>query len=384
MTTKSNLPTHIKTTSSRYGDISYFESDQVIGKSLQEYGEWAQKEIDFLLSLIQHGDQVIDIGACYGTHTLAFSKKVGKAGLVQSIEANPLNFEVLKNNIIQNNLTNVNLENLAVSNEEGSVSITSSFLYNAGNPGAIPANFKNNQHHICESGEIFNVKIKRLDQFKFNRCSLIKIDAGKMEFQILEGASMLLDMFRPYVYAECISMSQGADMLKYMDAKRYASFFHCEEAYNPDNFKNNRINIFGDAREASIFFVPEETLHRLDINYINRYNLIPLKDLDDLVLGMLWKPQYKHEILAFTEAAGIIGTDFFLNASEQKILKEQIAKSEEQVQLLTAQINEFETSKSWNLLILLRKIREKIAPKNSFREHLLIKIRSLLFTRWKG
>ncbi len=45
----------------RYGLLTYFKSDPVVGCSLREYGEWAQKEIESLKSITKLGDIVIDV-----------------------------------------------------------------------------------------------------------------------------------------------------------------------------------------------------------------------------------------------------------------------------------------------------------------------------------
>jgi hypothetical protein len=60
----------IETRPCRYGLISFFKNDTVISRSLRDYGEWAQAEIEFLLALIGSRDTVLDIGAFIGTHTL--------------------------------------------------------------------------------------------------------------------------------------------------------------------------------------------------------------------------------------------------------------------------------------------------------------------------
>jgi len=63
----------IETMACRYGMMSFFKTDNTISRSLKEYGEWAQAEIDFLLYFIGSRDTVLDIGAFIGTHVLAFA-----------------------------------------------------------------------------------------------------------------------------------------------------------------------------------------------------------------------------------------------------------------------------------------------------------------------
>ena len=100
---------NIETTSGRYGTMSYLKNDLILGRSLREYGEWAQGELNLLLDLIDVGSTVIDVGAFMGTHTLAFARHVGPEGQVYAFEPHPVAFSLLRLNIEQNDLSNVEL-----------------------------------------------------------------------------------------------------------------------------------------------------------------------------------------------------------------------------------------------------------------------------------
>lgn len=52
----------------------------------------------FACEFINEGDVVIDAGACFGDHTIAYSKAVGDKGQVVAVEAGPV-FECLKHNV---------------------------------------------------------------------------------------------------------------------------------------------------------------------------------------------------------------------------------------------------------------------------------------------
>lgn len=58
----------------RYGKFNVIDNDTVISHSVRVYGEWAQKEIDFLAHFIKPGYFVIDAGAFIGTHSVAFHR----------------------------------------------------------------------------------------------------------------------------------------------------------------------------------------------------------------------------------------------------------------------------------------------------------------------
>ena len=324
----------LETKPCRYGVITYFKSDQVIGRSLREYGEWAQYEIDFLLNFIREGDTVVDVGSFIGTHTLAFAKYVGKSGFVYAFEPNPLAYKVLEMNIQQNNLTNVRLFNIALSDEEGTVYVSRFSQELASNPGAfslVTKEGKNSTHGI-------EIKTARLDDLKIQQCRLIKIDVERMESKVIVGAGQLLDYLRPLVYMECLSMEDGARIISIMKKKGYEPFVHSVPAFNPNNFRKNDINFFGMSRDLNIFFVPSEEVLLLCLQSPKFKELVHVSTLDDLVLMLLHKPQYKDEVLVKTEAASVIGNKFWANEPELQRLQVRLEEQEQEIQALQGQL----------------------------------------------
>lgn len=337
MTTRDDLADLLETTPCRYGKMSYFKADQVIGASLREYGEWAQRELDLLLRLVQKGDWVVDAGAYIGTHTLAFAQRVGKTGQVLALEPNPCSFEVLTRNITQNRLANVRAECSAVSNKEGVLRLPGSCRDISNNPGGTSLLAEETGPDGDTSG-LVSVPVKRLDQYKISHCALLKIDVEGMETLVLEGAQKLLQTLRPLVYAECLSVANGAAMLAFMTARDYTGLLHCELAYNPANFRGNTRDLFGTAREANIIFIPTEKLHEFNKRVGRQVELTPLDTLDDLVIGMLRKPQYKQEVLDRTQAAAVVGNDFWLNLPERRYFERELAERTALVQRLENEI----------------------------------------------
>src|SRR5919109_4354498 len=123
----------VETRACRYGLMSFFKNDTIVSRSLREYGEWAQAEIEFLLALVGSRDTVLDIGAFIGTHTLAFARRLNGGGEVYAFEPQRVFFEVLKKNVIQNGLANVKLFNVAVSEEVSRAEISGLDVRSAGN-----------------------------------------------------------------------------------------------------------------------------------------------------------------------------------------------------------------------------------------------------------
>ena len=348
----------LETKPCRYGLLSYFKSDSVIGRSLREYGEWAQKEVDFLVDFIRPGDTVVDVGAFIGTHTVAFAHHVGDAGLVYAYEPNPLAYKVLEVNVQQNNLSNVRLFNVGLAAKKRVFYISEFAPGLVDNPGAFSLVMKEVKKQK-DSVHGMAVELVPLDEFELQECRLIKIDAEGMEGEVIDGAHGLLERLRPLVYAECLSIENGARLIAIMREKGYEAFMHCVSAYNPDNFRKNDRNFFGKAQETNIFFSPNEDILSLCVRSKKFRELIPVSTLDDLALVLLRKPQYKHEVLAGTKAANIIGNEFWANELELDQLRAQLEQFQVELSDAQAQI-EAEREKRQNLEQELQRLYQRL------------------------
>ena len=89
----------------RDGLMVYNKNDLFIGKSIKEYGEWSQDEIDLCKQILNPRDVVIEVGSNIGSHTLALSKIVNQ-GVVYAFEPQNVVFQNLCANISINSRTN--------------------------------------------------------------------------------------------------------------------------------------------------------------------------------------------------------------------------------------------------------------------------------------
>ena len=362
MNINSNIEKHLETKYCRYGIISFFKNDIYIGRSLDEYGEWAQIELDFLLQFIRPGDVVIDIGAFIGTHSIAFGQKVGPKGKVIAIEPQNNAFQVLKKNIEQNNLTNIKIFKKAVSNISGTILIEQPDLDNDVNlasftlAGITPDKDSKSKHKQ-------NIDVIILDQIISGSCDLIKIDVEGMEILVLEGAADTLRNSRPLVFAECLSVQDGWNMVEFMQKNNFVAYLHNELSFNPNNFRQSMNNIFGMARETNIIFIPEEKLSTLRKagNYFD--GCIEIHKIDDLVLGLLKKPQYKDDVLSWTTAAKIFGNTFWANEQELFAKNNVLEKHTGEIALLEKMVQ----SKNQEISLL----QDLVATKNLYVESII-------------
>jgi FkbM family methyltransferase len=305
-----------KLAKSRYGDILYFKEDLYLGKSLEVYGEWAQNELNFMRKyLIREGDTVIDAGSFIGTHVLAFSSIVGDTGFVYGFEPNPYSFIVLEKNIKKNNIHNAKVINIGLGARNEVLNVMDVDFEAALSLGSLKL-FKEHDGN----NPYVNVQVETLDSLNISRCNFMKIDVEGMEVKVLEGAEKLIKSHSPIIYAECNSAQDGWPIVEFLRGYGYEIYLHSDLSFNEDNYFKNSVNIFNKSRELAVVGVPQDRAIDFKNNKEFVSVAVPIYSLDDLVMCLIKKPQYKSEVLMFTSGASFWGNDFWLNEVELESL----------------------------------------------------------------
>jgi FkbM family methyltransferase len=219
----------------RHGLFSYHINDTVIGKSMEQYGEWKEQDIVLLRQLIKPGSIVVDVGAYIGSHTLPLAQMTRPNGKVHAFEPQRLAFQLLCANIALNSLDNVFTHNTAIADKNGSARVP---MITLDKPGDYSRFNSENQ----TSGE--TVSIYTLDQLQVSRLDLIKIDVSGMELQVLSGAANNIQKFRPMMFIYCDPVNKPEALLSAVLEMGYRCWWHIAEYYNPGNFFQNPDNIF--------------------------------------------------------------------------------------------------------------------------------------------
>lgn len=252
----------------RRGFISYFKNDDTIGRSIFKYGEWAENEISFLKNLIPQSGTVVDIGSNIGTHAIAFSELVGDRGIVLAFEPQRLAHQILCANIVLSGFTNIYTHWCALSDHSGYLEESKIDYREPGqNFGAVF--FRENKE---SDFNYRSISVRKLDDFSLEKCDLIKIDAEGMEEKVLSGSIQTIKNKRPIIYFEAAGWEWIQGVEKFFSDKDYSLYLHFVNAYNPNNFQNNKENIFGEAKERNIIAIPKE-----------KHNLLS-SQMSDLVL----------------------------------------------------------------------------------------------------
>ncbi|MGJ7606385.1 FkbM family methyltransferase [Variovorax sp. LT1R20] len=284
----------------RYGRMHLLGRDSIVSESLALYGEWAQREIDFLAHFIAPDATVLDIGAFIGTHTLAFSTLVGEQGTVIAFEPRAEAFGLLSRNVQDNQRTNVRLHQRGVSDAPATIT-----LHRLA-PGAL-TNFAGlaleDDDAGAASGPAYEVPLVTVDSLALSAVGLLKIDVEGMERQVLDGARETIATFQPAVFAEANSISAGLKILDWCQASGYECLGHLTDAFNPGNFNGETRNIFDDGKELNLLLLPSGRAIPPGAPRV-----FPIDNADDIAALLLHKPQYPHEVLSLanrTEGPGL-------------------------------------------------------------------------------
>jgi FkbM family methyltransferase len=153
-------------------------SSQWIARKLIIRGTYEPDVLALIAKLLKPGDTAVDIGANIGWHTLHMSAAVGSTGKVLSVEPDPENIRLLKENASRNNCLNVSIGEFAVGAETG----RARFYVNSASRG------HQGLFDHSGSGDAIDVEIRRTaDVIDPIRPKLIKIDVEGAEPEVWAG-----------------------------------------------------------------------------------------------------------------------------------------------------------------------------------------------------
>ena len=247
----------------KHGIFSYYSNDQYIGKSLSEYGEWSEAEVDLLKELLTDNENIIEVGSNIGTHTIPLAKQVLNGGFVYAIEPQYQNHKLLLDNIMNNELKNVKALKIAISSKEGEAYMNTfdeNITSNYGNARIFGANFKNAE----------SVTVKTLDQLFYDdikerkSIKLIKCDAEGQELYIILGSKKIIDEYKPILYLENSDIPTSKALIEKIKHMGYILYWHLPKLYNPDNFLKNTKNIFPKIVSTNMLCIHRSTKIKLN------------------------------------------------------------------------------------------------------------------------
>ena len=198
----------------------YWIPDYNTDTYLNDQKEWISKFLKYLNT--STGLKIwIDIGANKGTISEIIKQNSNDCDKIWLFEPAPDSYKLLCNKF--KNDSNVKVWNLALSNYNG----TNNFFINKKNPMS-GFNFleKSMFSFNLEDYDTVCSQVSALDNLKIPvgyQIPFIKIDAEGQDFHILQGASSILNIYRPYVLFE-FSGLLGSDTFNFKPMDMYHFF----------------------------------------------------------------------------------------------------------------------------------------------------------------
>jgi FkbM family methyltransferase len=238
----------------RHGWFLANSADHYIGAALIEYGEVAELEVKFLLSLVRPGDVVVEVGSNIGALSVPLAKAVGSDGLLVAFEPQPAIFRTLCANLALNSLSSVQTNQLGVGAQRDVMTIPSE-----------AANYRTEPHNsgsmqLDHAGGGISVDVVTLDQILVNVSSirLLKIDVEGMEARVLEGAAAMIKKHRPLIFVENDRPANRSALSAHIMALDYRLFWVVTDLYNPNNFFGSVRNHYLNDASFDMVCVPRE------------------------------------------------------------------------------------------------------------------------------
>jgi FkbM family methyltransferase len=308
-----DIPPKLAMVTTRHGKMSIPTDDTIIGKSLQLYGEWAMLELEKIMAFIPQGSTVVDVGACFGTHALAFAQATGTTGRVIAIEASRQNASILQQNTKpQDGYAKIEIIKAAVADREG---LFFDEHLAGDNSGGTYLSVQSEESTETGIGSV------TLDSLELENVSLVKLDIEGMEAAALSGGADLLDRNRPVIFSEVNTLSDCSNVMRVLDAWDFRYFATVSNAFNPDNFNEYATDIFTGGSEVGLFSIPAERVSDY-VEQIEQHNLVAIENIDDLLKVLMLSPQYALNLLMSDDLQPMLKT------ASAPVWKEDLAKQQ--------------------------------------------------------
>jgi FkbM family methyltransferase len=240
-----------------FGPMFHYADDEVIGRSLRQYGQWAIDEIALITHIMraeEPGD-FIDLGANVGTHTVAIARLFPDRA-VFAFEANPRTHQLLSTNVTANGLTNAAVFNYLIAETTALSRVVTNIADIGRNLGAIgfqvvPIETRAGQLMLQASVD---------DLFPPDRrAAFIKNDVEGMEAKALLGARDLLQRCRPAIYFENGVRSTAGPLFDDLVELGYATYWHINFPFDEQNYRGSTHNAFGGSVEIGTLCVHRDS-----------------------------------------------------------------------------------------------------------------------------
>ena len=233
----------------RYGQLAVPDGDDLIGRFLERFGEWAWLEAVFVASLLPEGARVLDGGAFVGTFGLGVAQ-LRPLGFLCCIEANSVVISALKSNIkARTACPTMVLEALlgdpATHARRGHAQ--------AGNIGSTSFAGPDDPDAAVATGVATLADLR----VAYGAFDLIKLDIEGMELEVLRGDAVHLAQGRTALWLEANEDFRTLEVAQLLRSWGLDLFYFAFPAFNPNNFNGNSRPVYPFAFEAGLLAAPQ-------------------------------------------------------------------------------------------------------------------------------
>lgn len=178
-----------------FGSLHNIRFPDAIQRSIFYFGVWEPAITAFVKGSLSPGDTFVDIGANVGYYACLASKLVGPSGQVHAIEASPIIFRQLNDNLDLNAASNVRTYNAAVLDRRTTVGVYQprGWEWNTGATSVVRHSAGMHVEAHVDALPLDKI-VKPHDLFG---ARLIKIDVEGAEWFVVQGLKELLRRFSP-------------------------------------------------------------------------------------------------------------------------------------------------------------------------------------------
>lgn len=235
----------------RHGQFLLPKRDAYIGKSMIHYGEWVEGLNAVFAALFPAGGIAMEIGACFGAHTLALARLAGHEGRVIAIEQSNKMVNLIHANLALNGVENVSVIHGKVSTQPGSVQVAEPAFHMDGNFGMLS---------LLKTPDPSkpSTPVVHLTPFLTPRLDLMFVDTPGEVSDVLESVKRLVLARKPAMVLNADNAVDTARALTCLSSMGYHAWRYACGFFNKDNFFNKAENVFGGLQSQCILAVPDE------------------------------------------------------------------------------------------------------------------------------
>ncbi|MDI9239270.1 FkbM family methyltransferase [Lysobacter sp. LF1] len=230
------MPQLLKT---RYGVMNAVPVRCAPSRSLAQYGEWIDQELDLLSEIVMDDGCVFEFGSEFGAHTLWFSRAVGDRGQVHVAEPDRMLMQQLCANLALNGLANVHTHRL--------------WLGRAAAQTQLGELLSNTDAALRKE----RVPVRALDDIELDALHLIKINYPGELCSVLDGAAATIRRHRPHLYFRMGEQDSAEEEVRRVKELGYRCWSHLPYLYSRGNHAGNPINLFPGRVHQNVIAAPQ-------------------------------------------------------------------------------------------------------------------------------